>query len=114
LREREMLEAAGVANALAAERSAHGEFVSAVFAEPEPAVTTAIERLGPPAQSIFDAGRSREPGQRVKRLCALIYAQRPNKHAPSAPGARFGGSTCIPFPRRQSRFAPNKTARQRR
>lgn len=70
-----MLEAAGVANALAAEGSAHGEFVSAVFAEPEPAVITAIERLGTPAQSIFDAGRSREPGQRVKRLCALIYAQ---------------------------------------
>lgn len=56
-----MLEAAGVANALAAERSAHGEFVSAVFAEPEPAVTTAIERLGPPAQSIFDADARESP-----------------------------------------------------
>jgi class 3 adenylate cyclase/predicted ATPase len=74
-RERDMLEAAGVAKALAAERSAHGEFVSAAFAEPEPAVTTAIERLGPPAESIFDAGRSLEPSQRVKRLCALIYAE---------------------------------------
>ena len=74
-RERDMLEAAGVAKALAAERSAHGEFVSAAFAEPERAVTSAIERLGPPAESIFDAGRSLEPGQRVKRLCALIYAE---------------------------------------
>jgi len=74
-REREMLEAAGIAKALAAERSAHGEFVSAVFADPDPAVTAAIERLGPPAQSIFDAGGSLEPGHRVKRLCALIYAR---------------------------------------
>jgi len=74
-REREMLEAAGVAKALAAERSARGEFVSAVFADPDPAVTNAIERLGAPAQSIFDAGRALEPDHRVKRLCALIYAQ---------------------------------------
>lgn len=73
--EREMLEAAGVARALAAERSSEGEFVAAVFADPEDEVASAIERLGSPAMRSFDAGRSLEPSQCVKRLCALIYAQ---------------------------------------
>jgi len=74
-RQREMLAAAGIAQALAAERAAHGEFVSAAFADPDPAVTTAIRHLGPPAESLIDAGRRVEPDRRVKYLCALIYAQ---------------------------------------
>jgi tetratricopeptide (TPR) repeat protein len=73
-RERSMLEAAGVALATAAERSAQGDFVSTVFTEPEPAVNAALARLGPEGQAMVDAGRALEPGQRVKRLCVLIYA----------------------------------------
>jgi tetratricopeptide (TPR) repeat protein len=73
-RERSMLEAAGVAHAIAAERAAQGDFVSAVFTDPEPAVTAALSRLGPEGQAIINAGRALEPDQRVKRLCALIYS----------------------------------------
>lgn len=72
--EPEMLETAGVVRALADEWSSHGLAVPAVFIDPEPAVGAALERLGPEGEAIFQAGRSIEPGQRVKRLCALIYS----------------------------------------
>ena len=72
--EREMLETAGMAQALADEWSEQGIDVPAAFADPEPAVAPALARLGPEGEVIFEAGRSTEPTQRVKRLCALIYA----------------------------------------
>ncbi|HZU59583.1 MAG TPA: hypothetical protein VE983_01365, partial [Solirubrobacteraceae bacterium] len=73
-REREMLETAGIARSLADEWSKHGFEVPAPFNDPEPAVTAALERLGPEGEAIFQTGHSIEPSQRVKRLCALIYA----------------------------------------
>jgi len=73
-RERQMLEMAGMVEALAAGEPAHGMLASAAMADSEPAITAAIERLGSVGTSIIDAGRAVEPAQRVKRICALIYA----------------------------------------
>jgi hypothetical protein len=69
-----MLEAAGVAQAIATERSAQGDSVDAVFTDPEPGVTAALTRLGRTGHAIVEAGRTIDPDQRVKRLCTLIYA----------------------------------------
>jgi len=73
-REREMLEAAGIARALTDEWAEHGIDVPAVFTDPEPAVAAALTRLGPEGEAVLQAGRAIEPARRVARLCALIYA----------------------------------------
>jgi class 3 adenylate cyclase/predicted ATPase len=73
-REHPTLETAGIAQAITDERAAQGDFVSGAFAEADPAVTDLIARLGPVGQEIIERGRALEPAQRVKRLCALIYA----------------------------------------
>jgi class 3 adenylate cyclase/predicted ATPase len=73
-RERQMLEMAGIVEALAAEEPAHGMLASAAMADAETAITAAIARLGSAGTSIIDAGRAVEPARRVKRICALIYA----------------------------------------
>jgi hypothetical protein len=73
-REHPTLEAAGIAQAITDERAAQGDFVSGAFAEADPAVTDLVARLGPGGQEIIERGQALQPAQRVKRLCALIYA----------------------------------------
>jgi class 3 adenylate cyclase/predicted ATPase len=73
-REPEMLETAGMTEALSDEDSASGMFVAAALADSDDAIAAAIERLGAAGEAMLDAGRSVEPAQRVKRVCALIYA----------------------------------------
>jgi tetratricopeptide (TPR) repeat protein len=72
-REPQMLETAGILEALVAEESAHGTFVAAVLGASEIAIAAAIARLGPAGTSIRDAGRAAEPAQRANRIYALIY-----------------------------------------
>ena len=72
-REPQMLETAGILDALVAEESAHGTFAAAVLGASESAIAAATARLGPAGASIRDAGRAVEPAQRANRVCALIY-----------------------------------------
>jgi class 3 adenylate cyclase/predicted ATPase len=73
-REPQMLETAGILEALVAEESTHGTFAAAVLGASEIAIAAAIARLGPAGNSIRDAGRAVEPAQRTNRIYALIYA----------------------------------------
>lgn len=72
-REPQMLETAGILEALVAEESAHGTFVAAALGASEIAIAAAIARLGPAGTSIRDAGRAVEPARRTNRIYALIY-----------------------------------------
>jgi hypothetical protein len=72
-REAQMLETAGILEAVVGEESAHGTFVAAVLGSSEDAIATAIAHLGPAGTSIRDAGRAVEPAQRANRIYALIY-----------------------------------------
>lgn len=73
-RERQLLEMSGIVEAVGAEDPTNSMLVSAVLADSELAISAALEHLGSEGSSIADAGRAVEPAHRVKRVCALIYA----------------------------------------
>jgi class 3 adenylate cyclase/predicted ATPase len=73
-RERELLELAGIADAIAAERSEAGMEITDLHTPP-PAVGRALAALGAQGADVFAAGRALEPAARVKRICALLYAE---------------------------------------
>jgi class 3 adenylate cyclase/predicted ATPase len=72
-RAREMLEIAGILNAISTERSQHG-LNPADVPDVQRAVTDALERLGSEGEDILKAGAALEPASWVKRTCALTYA----------------------------------------
>ncbi len=79
-REAEMLEVAGIVEAIADESAADGIELPQVLAERQPPVTEALARLGPPAEAVFAAGKALEPRARTKRICALIYTDVDARH----------------------------------
>ncbi len=74
-RDPEMLELAGIHQAIVAERSTHR--VAALFDERYPFVRQALARLGPEGDAIVATGAALDPSARVKRICALINAPLP-------------------------------------
>ncbi len=87
-REAEMLEVAGMVEAIAAESTADGIELPQVLAERQPPVTEALVRLGPAAEALFAAGKAVEPAARTKRICALIYTDLADEHSETASGLR--------------------------
>jgi class 3 adenylate cyclase/predicted ATPase len=73
-RERELLELAGIADAIASERSAAGLEITDLHTPP-PTVGRALAALGDQGAEVFAAGRALEPAARVKRICALLYEE---------------------------------------
>jgi len=81
-REREMIEVAGIVEAIAAERSTHG--MAAMLDERYPAVRDALARLGPEGEAILAAGAALEPSACVKRVCTLLSQPQVSEEAPRA------------------------------
>jgi hypothetical protein len=79
-REREMIEVAGIVEAIAAERSTHG--MAAMLDERYPAVRDGLARLGPEGEAILAAGVALEPSARVKRVCTLLSQPQVSEEAP--------------------------------